>query len=95
MAEQNEKIDGLEFETKLIHLYLNDLIRMTAITFILFAIANNEDVQQKLYKEMVAHDCEQNYKNSIYMDAVIKEAPRLHPPVPFIGRILKEDTFIV
>lgn len=41
---------------------------MIAITFILFAIANNEDVQQKLYEEIVAHDGEQNYNNPTYMD---------------------------
>jgi hypothetical protein len=29
-----------------------------------------------------------------YLDRVVKEALRLYPSVPFIGRILKEDTKI-
>lgn len=67
---------------------------MTAITFILFSIANHEDVQKRLYEEIASREDEQNYNNLTYLDAVIKESLRLYPPVPFIGRILGEDTVI-
>lgn len=67
---------------------------MTAITFILFAIANHEEVQQRLYEEIVSLEGDKNYNNSVYLDAVIKESLRLYPPVPFIGRYLGEDTVI-
>lgn len=67
---------------------------MTAITFILFAIANHEEVQQRLYEEIVSLEGDKNYNNLVYLDAVIKESLRLYPPVPFIGRYLGEDTVI-
>lgn len=67
---------------------------MTAITFTLFAIANHEEVQQRLYEEIASLEGEYNYNNLVYLDAVIKESLRLYPPVPFIGRYLGEDTFI-
>lgn len=66
---------------------------MTAITFILFMIANHGDVQQRLYNEIHTMDANGDGEHS-YMDAVIKETLRLYPPVPFIGRILGEDTVI-
>lgn len=69
---------------------------MTAITFILLAIANHADVQKRLYEEIaesVRNGC-QNYNNLKYLDAVIKESLRLYPPVPFIGRVLGEDTIL-
>ncbi|XP_031636156.1 probable cytochrome P450 4ac1, partial [Contarinia nasturtii] len=53
-----------------------------------------EDVQQKLYEEILTIGDDMNYNNLTYMDAVIKEALRLYPPVPFIGRVLGEDTII-
>lgn len=64
---------------------------MTAITFILFMIANHDDVQQKLFDEIQTASGEGEHS---YMDAVIKETLRLYPPVPFIGRVLGEDTVI-
>lgn len=67
---------------------------MTAITFILFAIANHEEVQQRLYEEIASLEGDKNYNNLVYLDAVIKESLRLYPPVPFIGRYLGEDTVI-
>lgn len=67
---------------------------MTAITFILFAIANHSDVQQQLYEEIQTKDQSSAYDEHSYMDAVIKETLRLYPPVPFIGRTLGEEVTI-
>lgn len=70
---------------------------MTAITFILFMIANHSDVQHKVFEEiqMNAHaGGGGGVGEHSYMDAVIKETLRLYPPVPMIGRILGEDTVI-
>lgn len=86
MAELNQKIDGAGIQEEVDTFVFEGFdTTMTGITFILFAIANHEDVQQKLYDEIKAHEDEQNYNNLTYMDAVIKEALRLYPPVPFIG----------
>lgn len=63
---------------------------MTAITFILFMIANHSDVQQRLYDEIQSAN-DNDFK---YLDAVIKETLRLYPAVPFIGRMLGEETEI-
>lgn len=69
---------------------------MTAITFILLSIANHDHVQKRLYEEIAEsiRNGHQNYNNLKYLDAVIKEALRLFPPVPFIGRVLGEDTVL-
>lgn len=67
---------------------------MTAITFILFTIANHSEVQQRLYDEICSVNDKRDYNDLKYMDAVIKESMRLYPPVPFIGRVLGEETEI-
>lgn len=67
---------------------------MTAITFILLMIANHSDVQQCLYDEIQSVNDPNDYNNCKYLDAVIKEVLRLYPAVPFIGRVLGEDTVI-
>lgn len=67
---------------------------MTAITFILFVIANHSEVQQRLYGEILSAENNPDFNNNKYLDAVIKECMRLYPPVPFIGRVLGEETEI-
>lgn len=74
---------------------------MTALTFILFMIAHHQDVQNKLYEEIRMFDWNgketidiRQYNNLKYLDNVIKESLRLYPAVPFIGRVLGEDTKI-
>lgn len=67
---------------------------MTAITFILFMIANHNEVQQRVYEEILMMNGNGGSDEHSYMDAVIKETLRLYPPVPFFGRVLREDTVI-
>jgi cytochrome P450 family 4 len=74
----------------------------TSICFVLYAIAQNPEVQQKVYEELIAV-LGPDYKKEIkygdiqelkYLDIVIKEAHRLYPPVPLIERSLEEDCII-
>ncbi|KAG4071881.1 hypothetical protein HA402_006042 [Bradysia odoriphaga] len=67
---------------------------MTAITFILFMLAHHGDVQQRLFDEVQSVNDHNDYNNFPYLDAVIKETLRLYPSVPFIGRLLGEETEI-
>lgn len=67
---------------------------MTAITFILFMLAHHSDVQQCLLDEVQSVNDKNDYNDFPYLDAVIKETLRLYPSVPFIGRLLGEDTEI-
>ncbi|KAJ6645533.1 putative cytochrome P450 4ac1 [Pseudolycoriella hygida] len=67
---------------------------MTAITFILFMLASHQDVQQRLYEEIHSVVHKDDYNHCKYLDCVIKETIRLYPPVPFIGRVLGEETEI-
>lgn len=67
---------------------------MTAITFILFMIANHSEVQQRLYEEIQTVTDKDDYNDLKYLDSVIKESLRLYPPVPVIGRVLGEETEI-
>ncbi len=67
---------------------------MTAITFILFMVAHHRVVQQRLYEDIQSLNGKRDYNDLHYLDAVIKESLRLYPPVPFIGRLLGEETEI-
>lgn len=97
-AEQNhQSIDsaGIQEETDTFVFEGFDTT-MTAITFILLSIANHAEVQICLYEEITdsIRDGHQSYNNLKYLDAVIKESLRMWPPVPFIGRVLGEDTIL-
>lgn len=95
LAETKNAIDGAGIQEEVDTFVFEGFdTTMTAITFILFAIANHKDVQQRLYEEIASLNDDQNYNNLTFMDAVIKESLRLYPPVPFIGRVLGEDTII-
>ncbi|RZC32482.1 p450 domain containing protein, partial [Asbolus verrucosus] len=74
----------------------------TSICFVLYAIAQNPEVQEKVYEELLAV-LGPDYRKEIhfgdiqqlkYLDIVIKEAHRLYPPVPLIERSLEEDCTI-
>lgn len=95
IAEQNQQIDAAGIQEEVETFILGGFdTTMTVITFTLFAIANNKDVQSRLYEEIASMGDEQNYSKFQYLDAVIKESLRMFPPAPIIGRVLGEDTII-
>ncbi|KAI4465938.1 cytochrome p450 family 4 [Holotrichia oblita] len=71
----------------------------TAVTFILYCLARNPEIQQKVYEELKAifADDPQRKPTSAdlqamrYLEMVIKEALRLYTPIPLIGRRLEND----
>ncbi|KAF5293172.1 hypothetical protein FQR65_LT11017 [Abscondita terminalis] len=71
------------------------------ISFILYCLANNRDVQEKVIEELQEIIGDKNEKITYqhlqslkYLEMVIKESLRLYPPVPFFGRSLSENTLI-
>lgn len=69
----------------------------SALTFIFYNIAKHQDIQQKVYEEIltVTGDDEEltlSQLNSLrYMEFVIKESLRLFPSVPYYGRKFKNE----
>ncbi|XP_058823811.1 cytochrome P450 4C1-like [Topomyia yanbarensis] len=70
-------------------------------SFALYELARNQQVQDRIYDEIVAILGENNREADLtyqvlqefkYLESAIKEALRLYPSVPFIGRHLVEDT---
>ncbi|XKL61642.1 hypothetical protein PGB90_001475 [Kerria lacca] len=68
------------------------------ISFCLYALSNNQHVQDKLYDEiknnLLNKDTEptyQSYTNMKYLDCVVKESLRIYTPVPMIARKVDED----
>lgn len=65
---------------------------LTAIMFTLFMIANHSDIQQRIFEKITLktedNDCE------MYLNAVVKEALRLYPPVSVIECVLGEEIII-
>ncbi|KAI6243300.1 hypothetical protein M3Y99_00124100 [Aphelenchoides fujianensis] len=69
-----------------------------ALSWIIWCLATNPDHQKRLHDELVEHfghsDAEfktSRVKELKFFDAVIKEAMRCYPPVPFVERQLKEE----
>ncbi|KAE8752497.1 Cytochrome P450 CYP4, partial [Frankliniella occidentalis] len=69
-----------------------------ALSFILYNVAANPEVQEQLVQEM--HDLfgdsdrpasSQDLQNMRYTERVIKETLRLYPSVPLFARLVKED----
>ena len=52
------------------------------VIFILYLLANNPDVQDRLYGEMSSITSSSEVLNHIYLKAVIKEAMRMLPVAP-------------
>lgn len=71
----------------------------SAISFTLRAIASHPEVQKKLFEEitlLLGDDVDKpiTYRdiNELkYMNCVVKESLRLFPPIPAIGRFIRED----
>lgn len=71
----------------------------SGLSFALHEISRHADVQQKIYEEIVEKlGADKTSSMSLrdlgelkYMECVIKEALRMYPPVPIIGRYFYED----
>ncbi|KAF8796534.1 Cytochrome P450 4V2 like protein [Argiope bruennichi] len=72
------------------------------VTWALYLIGLNPDVQVKVHEELdrilgenIDKDVTEKDLNDLcYLDCVVKETLRLYPAVPAIGRIVEEDTTI-
>lgn len=72
----------------------------TALSFAMYALANNAEIQEKAYLEQQdifgdsqnADITNSDLKKMRYLELVIKETLRLYSPVPIIGRQFAEDT---
>ncbi|KAJ9574332.1 hypothetical protein L9F63_026022 [Diploptera punctata] len=72
-----------------------------AICWTLYHISNHPDCQEKIYEELQSILGDSDRSPTImelnemkYLERVIKESLRVHPSVPLIGRILKQDVQI-
>lgn len=71
----------------------------SGLSFTCYCISQNPRVQEKLYQEQKSifgddlnrHPTNTDLNDMKYLEAVIKEALRLYPSVPIIGRKLYED----
>ncbi|XKL61636.1 hypothetical protein PGB90_001469 [Kerria lacca] len=70
----------------------------SATSFCLYALSNNQRVQDKLYDEiktnLLSKDTEptyQDYMNMKYLECVIKETMRIYTTIPMFGRKVEED----
>ncbi|XP_065643933.1 cytochrome P450 4V2 isoform X3 [Hydra vulgaris] len=70
-----------------------------ALSYIFLMLGTHPKVQKKLHEEIDTNaniNSNENLSEKIrkmeYLDCVIKESLRLHPPVSVFGRILEEDT---
>ncbi|KIJ58857.1 hypothetical protein HYDPIDRAFT_101898 [Hydnomerulius pinastri MD-312] len=69
-----------------------------SLTWALIELSQNPDVQTKLRNELLEHGTDPTYdqlsSNLPYLDAVVHEILRIHPPVPEFTRIALEDDVI-
>lgn len=71
----------------------------SAISFTLYCLASNPDVQEKVFQEQVKilgnnggrETIWSDLKSMEYLEKVIKESLRLYAPTPFIARHLVND----
>ncbi|XP_050560869.1 cytochrome P450 9e2-like [Spodoptera frugiperda] len=70
----------------------------TAMSFILYELALNQDVQERLVREIREYDAKNNGKldynsiqNMTYLDMVVSEGMRLWPAAPFMDRVCVND----
>jgi cytochrome P450 len=67
--------------------------------WVFYELSTNPQVQEKAYEEVVRvlngrDPTYDDYDNLIYVNGVISEALRLHPPVPFIPKMARKDTVV-
>ncbi|KAL4064491.1 cytochrome P450 [Scleroderma yunnanense] len=69
-----------------------------SLTWALLELARNPNIQSKLRKELIAFGVDPTYdqlNNSLpYLDAVVHETLRLHPPLPEFTRVAIKDDVI-
>ncbi|KIJ59411.1 hypothetical protein HYDPIDRAFT_162418 [Hydnomerulius pinastri MD-312] len=69
-----------------------------SLTWALIELAKSPDMQTKLREELLAFGSDPTYdqlsSNLPYLDAVVHETLRLHPPVPEFTRVAAEDDVI-
>jgi cytochrome P450 len=67
----------------------------TAVTWALYAMAQAPEVQTKLRDELLSVDTDTPSMDELmglpYLDAVLKESLRVHPPVPITSRFAMKD----
>jgi cytochrome P450 family 4 subfamily V len=70
----------------------------TGLSWTMYELGRKPDVQEKLYAELINADPElgivERVKSIKYLDYVLKEGLRLHPPVSMFGRIVDTDTVV-
>jgi len=70
----------------------------TAVTWALFAMTQASEVQTKLREELLSVDTDTPSMDELmslpYLDAVLRETLRVHPPVPFTTRIAMKDDLL-
>lgn len=69
-----------------------------AISYTLLSLAANKDIQNKVYNEILTvfgtsqREIELNDLTKLeYLEMVIKEAMRLYPTIPLLGRMASQD----
>lgn len=100
-------IDGVPLKTEDIQEEVNTFMlaghhtTTSAIEFLLYNLARHQEVQEKVYKEII--DVFGDFSEPItiaklnsltFLELVIKESLRLFPSVPMIGRYLREEVKI-
>jgi cytochrome P450 len=70
----------------------------TATTWALFALTQSPEVQDKLRKELLAVETDNPDMDELnalpYLDAVVRESLRVHPPLADILRVATEDDIL-
>ena len=70
----------------------------TATTWALFALTQSPEVQVKLRNELLAVGTDNPTMDELnalpYLDAVVRETLRIHPPVPATMRVATQDDIL-
>lgn len=70
----------------------------TALSWTLYELGRRPDLQERLHAELTNADASlgiiERVKSIKYLDHVLKEGLRLHPPVPIYARIVDADTVV-